>query len=146
MDASRKPLALSAQGDDPDDEVLILCPCFVWAFSFLSKRWYQYHVDDLVDVDFKKRSFERLVLREDYKTLLKSMVAQHFTQGQNRFRDLVAGKGQGLNILLHGPITLISSCAYAKIFKVRLELVRHSQPSASQIFMKGLYTLSLQVT
>lgn len=44
-----------------------------------------------------------MVLREEYKTILKAMVAQHFTQGQNRFRDLVAGKGQGLNILLHGP-------------------------------------------
>lgn len=76
----------------------------VWGFSFRSKAWRKYHVDDLIDVDFNRKSFDRLVLREDYKTILKAMVAQHFTQGQNRFRDLVAGKGQGLNILLHGLI------------------------------------------
>ena len=113
------PLLLPTQGEDPDEEVLILCQYLVWAFSFLSKRWRQYHVNDLVDVDFHKRSFDRLVLREDYKTLLKAMVAQHFTQGQDQFRDLVAGKGQGLNILLHGLITVIPFCAYAEIFKSR---------------------------
>ena len=74
----------------------------VRGFSLRSKEWKDYHVDDLIDVDFKKRSFDRLVLRQDYKTILKAMVAQHFTQGKNQFHDLVAGKGQGLNILLHG--------------------------------------------
>ena len=90
------------QDEKPDDTILILCDYLVWGFSFRSKQWLQYHVDELIDVDFNLRSFERLVLREDYKMILKAMVAQHFTQGQNRFRDLVAGKGQCLNILLHG--------------------------------------------
>lgn len=98
--------------EKPSDDVLILCDYLVWGFSFRSKQWLQYHVDDLIDVDFNSRSFDRLVLREDYKTILKAMVAQHFTQGQNRFRDLVAGKGQGLNILLHGLITLHQVSAY----------------------------------
>ena len=97
------------------DEVLILCDFLVWGFSFQYKQWRQYHVNDLIDVDFQKRSFDRLVLREDYKLILKAMVAQHFTQGQNRFRDLVAGKGQGLNILLHGLIAPASCSSYANI-------------------------------
>ena len=100
------------QDEKPDDTILILCDYLVWGFSFRSKQWVQYHVDNLIDVDFNSRSFERLVLREDYKTILKAMVAQHFTQGQNRFRDLVAGKGQGLNILLHGLIASNQVSAY----------------------------------
>ena len=88
---------------------MILCPFRVDAFSFHSKLWGGYHVDDLLDVDFNKKSFDRLVLRQDYKTLLRAMVAQHFSQGQNQFHDMVAGKGQGLNILLHGS-RLVSIC------------------------------------
>ena len=94
----------------PGEDVLILCEFMVWGYSLRSKQWCQYHVNDLIDVDFHKRSFDRLVLREEYKTILKAMVAQHFTQGQHQFRDLVAGKGQGLNILLHG-LTVLSSSA-----------------------------------
>ena len=95
-----------ALGWKPSGEILILFDYLVWGFSLRSKQWRQYHVNDLIDVDFNKRSFDRLVLREDYKTILKGMVAQHFTQGQNRFHDLIAGKGQGLNILLHGKKAL----------------------------------------
>ena len=109
------PVLLTYEDEKPDEEGLILCDYLVWGFSLRSKQWRQYHVDDLIDVDFNKRSFDRLVLREDYKTILKAMVAQHFTQGQNRFHDLVAGKGQGLNILLHGQLALPPFGAHAKI-------------------------------
>lgn len=91
---------------DPSDDVLILCPFLIHAFSFRTKRWDVYHVDDLAKPDFKKKSFDRLVLREEYKRTLKAMVAQHFTQGKDSLNDLVAGKGQGLNILLHGMSAL----------------------------------------
>ena len=71
----------------------------LWVSPFSPSK---YHVDCLGDVDFHAKSVDRLVLREDYKAILKAMVAQHYNQGQNQFQDLVAGKGQGLNILLHG--------------------------------------------
>ena len=63
-------------------------------------------MNNLANPDFKKNSFDRLVLREEYKMTLKAMVAQHFTKGQDRFNDLVGDKGQGLNILLHGMSAL----------------------------------------
>ena len=84
----------------------MLCGFWVHGFSFRTKKWQEHHVNSLTNADFKKRSFDRLVLREEYKITLKAMVAQHFTQGQDRFKDLVAGKGQGLNILLHGMSAL----------------------------------------
>ena len=90
------------EGELPEDDVVILCPSQIAAFSFHSKEWSEYNVDDIFEVDFNKKSFDRLVLRQDYKALLRAMVAQHLTQGENQFHDLIAGKGQGLNILLHG--------------------------------------------
>lgn len=87
---------------EPDDLMLMLCQHTVWAFSFRGKEWDQYHVDDLEEVDYRKKSFDRLVLNVEYKAILKAMVAYYVSQGQKRFKDLVAGKGQGLVILLHG--------------------------------------------
>lgn len=86
----------------PNDITLMLCRYTVWAFSFREKRWNEYHVNDLEAVDYRKKSFDRLVLNVEYKAILKAMVAHHVSKGQSRFKDLVAGKGQGLVILLHG--------------------------------------------
>ena len=90
--------------EEPSDDFVILGGYLVHAFSFRTKQWRELHVNDVIDVDFRRKSFDRLVLREEYKLVLKAMVAQHFTQGEHKFRDLVAGKGQGLNILLHGRL------------------------------------------
>lgn len=136
--------SLNTTYEQPLESELILCPWLVWGFSFQSKLWRQYHVDDLVDVNFHKKSFDRLVLREDYKTILKAMVAQHFTQGEHRIQDLVAGKGQGLNILLHGLMSRIQFYTYAKMLQVRLELAKHSQLSALRISTNDLCTQSPQ--
>ena len=113
--------SLNTECEQPLDSELILCGYLVWGFSFRSKLWRQYHVDDLIDVDFHKKSFDRLVLRDDYKAILKAMVAQHLTQRQDRFQDLVSGKGQGLNILLHGLVRLNLFYNCAKMLQVRLE-------------------------
>ncbi|KAL9632751.1 MAG: hypothetical protein Q9164_005124 [Protoblastenia rupestris] len=103
IEALTSPLASTDRIVEPTDDILMLCDFWVHGFSFRTKKWQDYHVNSLTNADFNKRSFDRLVLREEYKMTLKAMVAQHFTQGQDRFNDLVAGKGQGLNILLHGP-------------------------------------------
>lgn len=87
---------------EPGDLIPMLCRWSVWAFSFREKQWNVYHVNELEDVDYRKKSFDRLVLDVEYKAILKAIVAQHIAQGQSRFKDLVAGKGQGLVILLHG--------------------------------------------
>lgn len=94
--------AANEEAAEPNDTTLLLSAFRVHGFSFRTKSWHEYHVNKLIIPDFRKKSFDRLVLRDEYKTTLKAMVAHHFTQGKDRFNDLVAGKGQGLNILLHG--------------------------------------------
>ena len=59
-------------------------------------------VDELRPVEFRKKAFKRLVVRDDYKTLIKAMVRASNLEKPG-FSDLVSGKGRGLTILLHGP-------------------------------------------
>ncbi|KAG8530428.1 uncharacterized protein KY384_004930 [Bacidia gigantensis] len=74
-------------------------------------------VDDLQPVQFRERAFKRLVIRDDHKNLIKAMV-QAYKEESPGFADVVAGKGRGLFILLHGPPgvgkTLTAECVAEK--------------------------------
>ena len=59
-------------------------------------------VDDLKPVEFRERAFKRLVIRDDYKRIIKAMV-EAYSLEKPGFSDLVSGKGRGLTLLLHGP-------------------------------------------
>ncbi len=59
-------------------------------------------VDDLKPVQFRERAFRRLVIRDDYKRIIKAMVEAYRLEKPG-FSDIVSGKGRGLTILLHGP-------------------------------------------
>lgn len=53
-------------------------------------------------VEFRENAWSRLVLNDQYKDVIRAMVKSHLT-GRTKFQDLVAGKGAGLVVLLHGP-------------------------------------------
>ena len=59
-------------------------------------------MDDLKPVQFRERAFRRLVIKEDYKRIIKAMVEAYGLETPG-FSDIVSGKGRGLTILLHGP-------------------------------------------
>lgn len=59
-------------------------------------------VDDLKPVQFREKAFRRLVIRDDYKRIIKAMVEAYRLEKPG-FSDIVSGKGRGLTILLHGP-------------------------------------------
>lgn len=59
-------------------------------------------VEDLQPVRFREKAFKRLVIKDQYKKIIKAMV-QAYALEKPGFSDLVAGKGRGLAILLHGP-------------------------------------------
>ncbi len=107
------------EDDTPTDEQLMLCSSHVWGYSFREKDWGEciyrspwhnsdtgpaglYAVDKLYKVEFKKNSFDKLVMNKHYKDIVRAMVANHVEEDANQFRDLVDGKGQGVVILLHG--------------------------------------------
>ena len=59
-------------------------------------------VDDLRPVNYREKAFGKLVMKKEYKSLLKALV-QAYMQESAFFNDIVPGKGRGLTILLHGP-------------------------------------------
>ncbi|KAL6835758.1 P-loop containing nucleoside triphosphate hydrolase protein [Trichoderma sp. SZMC 28015] len=109
----------------PDDLVLLLCPKRVHAFCLRDKTWNEYDVSKLKAVEFRENAWSRLVLNDQYKDVIRAMVKSYLT-GKTKFQDLVAGKGTGLVILMHGPPgvgkTLTAECA-AEAFQKPLYMV-----------------------
>ena len=53
-------------------------------------------------MDFRKKAFEKLVVKEEYKKTVEALVSTYASEG-TKFKDIVNGKGKGLVLLLHGP-------------------------------------------
>jgi hypothetical protein len=69
-------------------------------FSLSAKRWCFFELDRMTEFEYDPRAFMSLVLAEEQKAMLFSLVKAHSEELQ--FDDLVKGKGKGLIILLHG--------------------------------------------
>lgn len=78
----------------------------VVGFSFAAKSWGIVQVSGLAEVKFNEEAFDRLVIPEQRKKLIKALVLNHAgsagAQNANR-PDIIAGKGEGTIFLLHGP-------------------------------------------
>jgi len=90
----------------PDDFLEFVWPCVI-GFSLSAKAWGDCLVDGLQDISFSEDVFDRLVLSEDRKRLIKALVKHSSPkpEGNNRhnFQDLIKGKGEGIVFLLYGP-------------------------------------------
>jgi hypothetical protein len=96
----------------PEDYLELVWPNVI-GFSLTAKAWGDCLVDGLEPIRFSEDIFERLVLPDDRKRLIRALVkhtSSHqdstedaATQGKPRFRDLVKGKGEGTVFLLYGP-------------------------------------------
>ena len=80
-----------------DDQLYMTSP-FVPVFSFRHKRWAIGKVEFISPVNFNTGVFDQLVLDEDRKFIIKSLV-EHNGSG---FSDIVGGKSGGFIFLLHG--------------------------------------------
>jgi hypothetical protein len=99
---------------DPDQ--LLLLPECAFGYVFRSRRWLFLNVGDIKDITWtdeeRERGFNDLVIPLNYRQMLLALVENHArgsakAQGMESsasgHMDLVAGKGNGLIILLHGP-------------------------------------------
>jgi hypothetical protein len=80
---------------------LLLCPHKVPGYSLEKKRWGLFDVRNISDMIFDDYAFAQLVLSEDKKTLISSMVTTA-TLEDDHFDDFIKGKGKSLIFLLHG--------------------------------------------
>ncbi|KAI1108259.1 hypothetical protein F5Y14DRAFT_436945 [Nemania sp. NC0429] len=103
----------------PNTDELVLMSYRVFGFILRSRKWAQLDLTYLkYENEANKNSvisaFDRLVLPEGHKEMVKSLVSQHFRDKKARNKntdkkmrtdakaDIIRGKGQGLIILLHG--------------------------------------------
>ena len=58
------------------------------------------NIETIEPVKWNQMAFDRLVLEEKSKELIKALVTVHVST--NKMGDIISGKGTGLIILLHG--------------------------------------------
>lgn len=84
------------------DEEYLICDYSMPGFTLATKKWALFDISKLMPVDYNEDAFEGLVLPQDIKKTLSSLVKLQ-EKDSLRFDDMIAGKGKGLIILLHGP-------------------------------------------
>ena len=94
--------ALVDETGQPFDDTFARCFPRVGVYSMRDKSWSLVKVDDLKPVNFREKAFKRLVIKDEYKKMIKAMVHAYMLE-QPGFSDLVSGKGRGLTVLIHGP-------------------------------------------
>ncbi len=81
-----------------DEDYLLMSP-FVYGYSLVAKRWGEIVVDGLEEIKFREDAYEKLVLPEDTKEIMFSLVSNKSPNTP----DLIDGKGGGCIFLLYGP-------------------------------------------
>ncbi|OJZ81262.1 hypothetical protein ASPFODRAFT_52314 [Aspergillus luchuensis CBS 106.47] len=84
----------------PDYPFPMLLPRTVRGYNFTEKIWVDLEVDHISDVQWNTQAFKSLVTDEQTKDLLEALVKNQLSIETST--DLIAGKGNGLIILLHG--------------------------------------------
>ena len=82
----------------PEDYLEMVWPLAV-GFSLTARGWGDVLVDSLQDIPWQSDIFDRLVLPESRKSMIKALVRN---SGSDSFHDLVQGKGEGTVFLLYG--------------------------------------------
>ncbi|CAI6238217.1 unnamed protein product [Periconia digitata] len=82
------------------DQLAMLLPSQIPGFEMESKKWVNLNIMQTEDVTWNQKAFGRLVLDEPSKDLIRALVSVHL--GNKITGDIIAGKGNGLIILLHG--------------------------------------------
>ncbi|KAL8787731.1 MAG: hypothetical protein Q9213_002051 [Squamulea squamosa] len=78
------------------DEQRMVCGATVKGYSLRNKRWLDFFVDNIKDIDWKENAKDDVVLEEEQKDLIFSMVEGHRLNHQGV-------QTKGLNILICGP-------------------------------------------
>ena len=89
---------ISCEREHLDAAELMLLPPNIHGFDFQEKQWVSLSIDLIEDVIWNKNAFDRLVLPSSTKELIQALVTARISGMQ----DIVANKGNGLVILLHG--------------------------------------------
>jgi len=85
--------------EDVDEDELHLCSPTVLGYSFVTKTWGRFTADRFCDIRWDTRAFDHLVLSQDKKNLIKSLV---LADRSKIISDVIANKAGGFIVILHG--------------------------------------------
>lgn len=110
-------------GDDAlerlTEEDFVTCHHELRGYSLKSRRWGFFNIARVQDPAFNREAFNHLVIPEDRKKLIASLVTQKGAASDD-FDDHIEGKGKGLVFLLHGPPGVGKTFTAGECFRLRL--------------------------
>ncbi|KAJ3498814.1 hypothetical protein NLG97_g826 [Lecanicillium saksenae] len=83
-----------------DYHILLTSP-IVRGYSLKNKRWMQFFIGNVQEIEFHDGAFDSLVLSEERKKLILAF-AQSQVKHRDSFDDVIKGKGRGIIMLLSG--------------------------------------------
>ncbi|KAK2596210.1 hypothetical protein QQS21_006358 [Conoideocrella luteorostrata] len=83
------------------EEQLIFTSPIVRGYSLGTKRWMEFFLDDVTDVEFDTKAFSSLVMPAEKKELILAF-AEAQAKYKDAFDDVITGKGKGIIMLLCG--------------------------------------------
>lgn len=83
------------------EEELVLCAPTAFGYAFTEKAWVQMTVDGLSPIVWDVDAYNKLVLPDDTKKLVKSLV-QACRTDTKLIKDIISTKGSGVVFVLHG--------------------------------------------
>ena len=83
------------------DDDLLICHHQMPGFALVDKRWCYFEVDDIQEISYNSNAFKALILPQDQKEMIRSLVNVHVDK-RLHFDDVIRGKGKGVIFLLHG--------------------------------------------
>ncbi|KAF8598952.1 P-loop containing nucleoside triphosphate hydrolase protein [Ceratobasidium sp. AG-I] len=87
---------------DFSDDILCLMPPAQIGYSFLTRLWGQLCVEDLSEITFDGQLFDRLLLSEEFKEVIKAQVETYALNGDKLIPNLRGNKRGGMVMVLHG--------------------------------------------
>ncbi|KZT08241.1 P-loop containing nucleoside triphosphate hydrolase protein [Laetiporus sulphureus 93-53] len=87
---------------DLSEEELLLTTPVVYGFSLSDKRWLEFAIDHVEAFEWNEKVFSQLVIPDQHKTILQTLVGSYSAGAASGFDDFITGKGLGLVINLFG--------------------------------------------
>ena len=115
------------QTEPPDEAFYYLTPLQTKGFNLRTKKWHDLNIGQVHPVVWNRQAFDSLVLDRKTKELITALISKQILAAKST--DVVAGKGNGLILLLHGgPGTgkTLTAEGVAEIAKKPLYRVRAS--------------------
>ena len=89
-----------------DEDYLIASPV-VLGFSFTHKKWVEFDVAGIGEIQFANGAFESLVLPDDQKTVVRALVESHSRKESKNIQDVIQGKPHRIVHAMYTEITLL---------------------------------------